>query len=54
MEDWGESQKSMDCGTRLIEGCRGSTGYGRFDYEHFTVKRQIIIHPTNNQYSLVD
>lgn len=33
---------------------RGATGYGRFDIEHFTVKRMQVIHPPNQKYALVD
>ncbi|TDL25347.1 aldehyde dehydrogenase [Rickenella mellea] len=34
-------------------GLGGATGYGRFDIEHFTVKRGVVVHPPNRTYPLV-
>ncbi|KAF9442523.1 ALDH-like protein [Macrolepiota fuliginosa MF-IS2] len=34
-------------------GLSGSSGYGRFDIEHFTDKRTTIIHPKGRQYPLL-
>ena len=32
----------------------GRSGYGKFDIENFTVKRNITVHPANAKYPLVD
>ncbi|RDB25346.1 Salicylaldehyde dehydrogenase [Hypsizygus marmoreus] len=36
-----------------VFGLGGSSGYGRFDVEHFTDKRSIVFHPPQRQYSLL-
>ncbi|KAI5118594.1 hypothetical protein M0805_004169 [Coniferiporia weirii] len=35
-------------------GLGGATGYGRFDIEHFTIKRLIVIHPSKSRFPLID